>query len=87
MANKDAAKKALRADARKAERNSRRKRVMKEAEKSVRRLAATGKTKEAQEILPKAYKAIDKAAKSGVIKRNAASRKKSRLTKAVNKSS
>ena len=34
---------------------------------------------EAQKMLPSAYKAIDKAAKRGVIKENTAARKKSRL--------
>lgn len=39
------------------------------------------KVKEDKTLLPQLYKAIDKAAKRGVIKKNAASRKKSRLTK------
>ncbi|MFY9461920.1 MAG: 30S ribosomal protein S20, partial [Candidatus Sungiibacteriota bacterium] len=34
---------------------------------------------------PKAYKALDKAAKTGVIKKNAAARKKSRLMKSIRK--
>jgi len=34
-----------------------------------------------KELLPKYYKAVDKAAKKGIIKKNTASRKKSRLTK------
>lgn len=38
---------------------------------------------EAEKSLAAAYKAIDKAAKGGVIKKNAASRKKSRLAKAI----
>ncbi|KKT08311.1 MAG: 30S ribosomal protein S20, partial [Candidatus Nomurabacteria bacterium GW2011_GWB1_43_20] len=36
-------------------------------------------------LLSKAYKAIDKAAKGNTIKKNAASRKKSRLAKAIKK--
>jgi small subunit ribosomal protein S20 len=56
---------------------------MKESVKDVRDLASSGKTKEAEEKLPTAYKAIDKAAKRGVIKKNNADRKKSRLTKFV----
>ena len=36
---------------------------------------------EAEKSLPELYKAIDKAAKRGVIKKNTASRKKSRLAK------
>jgi len=42
---------------------------------------------EALKLLPQAYKVIDKAAKTGVIKKNNAARKKSRLTKLVSKSS
>jgi len=44
-------------------------------------LVKEGKTKEAKNLLPKYYKAVDKAAKVGVIKRNTADRKKSRVTK------
>lgn len=39
---------------------------------------------EAEKILPKIYKAIDKAAKRGVIKKNSASRRKSRIMKKIN---
>ena len=58
---------------------------MKRAMKSVQKLIETKKTKEAQVSLAAAYKAIDKAAKRGVIKANTAARKKSRLARAVNK--
>ncbi len=63
--------------------NVRRNRAMKDAVKEVRQLAGAGKAAEALALLPKAYQAIDKAAKRGVIKPNAAARKKSRLTKAL----
>jgi small subunit ribosomal protein S20 len=39
-----------------------------------------GDSKKAEELLPTAYKAIDKAEKRGVIKKNTAARKKSRLS-------
>lgn len=43
-----------------------------------------GKSKEElKKMLPEIYKAIDKAAKIGVIKKNTASRKKSRITKKI----
>ena len=61
----------------------RRARAMKDAVKEVRKLATSGKLKEAAALLPAAYKAIDKAAKRGVIKDNTAGRKKSGLTKLV----
>jgi small subunit ribosomal protein S20 len=80
-----AAKKAMRADAKKAVFNLRRKRTMKTAEKKIGEFILHKKTKEAQEALPKTYKAIDKAAKRGLIKKNTASRKKSRLAQAIKK--
>ncbi len=79
------AKKALRSSARKQVFNLRRKRAMKEVVKKAQKLISTGKTKEAQDILPQAYKAIDKAVKRGIIKKNNASRKKSRLSAAIKK--
>ncbi len=59
------------------------KRRMKRIVKEIRELISENKKKEAQKLLPKAYKIIDKAAKRGIIKENTASRKKSRLTKAT----
>lgn len=58
---------------------------MKKLVKEVRILASQKKTQEAQGLLPKVYQILDKAAKAGVIKKNMASRKKSRLTKLVSK--
>ncbi|TSD03151.1 MAG: hypothetical protein Athens071416_212 [Parcubacteria group bacterium Athens0714_16] len=54
---------------------------MKFVVKEYKKLIAEKKTKEAEKLLPSVYKEIDKAAKRGVIKKNAASRKKSRITK------
>ena len=78
-----AAKKSVRADAKKAVFNLRRKRAMKAAEKEIKEFILHKKTKEAKSALPKVYKAIDKAAKRGVLKKNTASRKKSRLARAI----
>jgi small subunit ribosomal protein S20 len=83
MPNLKAAKKSLRADAKKRVHNLRRKREMKDIEKEVRTLASKGEN--SPEALSKAFKAIDKAAKNGVIKKNTAARKKSRLSKALAK--
>ena len=74
------AKKALRASERKKVFNIRRKSTMKDVTKSVDKAVLAGDTKKAEELLPAAYKAIDKAAKRGVIKPNTAARKKSRLS-------
>ncbi len=53
----------------------------------IKKLITEGKAKEAGELMPTAYKAIDKAAKRGIIKENTASRKKSRLSAAVKRTS
>lgn len=74
------AHKALRSSKRKHVFNVRRKTTMNDSVKKLRKLAEAGKKEEAQKMLPAAYKAIDKAAKKGVIKKNTAARKKSRLS-------
>lgn len=75
------AKKANRTSARKRVFNTRKKRTMKDAVHETEKLVAAGKHEAAVKSLPAAYKAIDKAAKTNVIKANAAARMKSRLTK------
>jgi small subunit ribosomal protein S20 len=82
MAITKSAKKAHRASLKKRVFNIRRKRVMTDTTKVVRKAIATD-PKKASENLAAAYQAIDKAAKRGVIKKNAASRKKSRLALAI----
>jgi len=77
------AKKALRASEKKKVFNTRRKRSIKEVVKKIEKLVKEGKGKEAKEELPKAYKALDKAAKMNTLKKNMVSRKKSRLSKAI----
>lgn len=79
------AQKAHRASLRKRVFNLRRKREMFEVVKDVRKHIAAGNKEEAQKLMPTAYKAIDKAAKRGVIKENTAARKKSRLVAALKK--
>jgi small subunit ribosomal protein S20 len=58
---------------------------MKSLIKDMKALVVAKKTKEAQEMLPKVYQILDKAAKVGIIKKNNASRRKSRLTKMIDK--
>ena len=82
MAITASAKKAHRASLKKHVFNIRRKRALTETTKTVKKLISTD-TKEAAKALGAAYKAIDKAAKRGVIKKNTASRKKSRLALAI----
>lgn len=75
------AKKALRQSLRRRVRNLVYKNKMKDLIKETRGLVSQKKIKEAKELLPQVYKILDKAAKVGVIKKNTASRKKSRITK------
>jgi small subunit ribosomal protein S20 len=82
MAITTSAKKAHRASLKKHVFNVRRKRVLTDTTKLVKKTMATD-AKAARESLSVAYKAIDKAAKRGIIKKNTASRKKSRLAQAV----
>lgn len=70
------AKKALRQSKKRRAKNIKRKKAMKDIVKKV---------KKDPNFLSQAYKTIDKAAKAGTIKKRAASRKKSRLTKLINK--
>jgi small subunit ribosomal protein S20 len=74
------AEKALRGSKRKQVFNLRRKTAMKDVTKDVVKAVAAGDVAKAKELLPKAYQAIDKAAKRGVIRDNTAARKKSRLS-------
>ena len=76
------AKKAIRGSLRKKGFNDRRKRLMKEIIKKIEKAVKTDKN-EALKIMPSAFQAIDKAAKSGVIKKNNAANKKSRLSRLV----
>lgn len=85
MAITKSAKRAIRGSEKKKVYNDRRKKAMNEFVKEVKTLTATKNKKAAQEALSKAYKAIDKAAKTNLIKKNTASRKKSRLAKAIKK--
>ena len=65
----------------------RKKKNIKKAFKKIRRFLDEKKIKEAKSILPQIYKLLDKAAKTGLIKKNTAARKKSRITKLISKSS
>lgn len=65
--------------------NMRRASTMKESVKAVRLDISKNSKAEAQAKLKEAFKALDKAAKRGVIKKGQADRKKSRLAKAIAK--
>ncbi len=74
------AKKALRQTGRRRARNLDRQKKIKETLREFKKLVVAGKTEEAKNFLPKVYKALDKVAKTGYIKKNKANRLKSRLT-------
>lgn len=74
------AKKAIRGSARKKAVNDRRVKAMRDLLKKIEKVAKKDKG-EALKMLSGAFAAIDKAAKGGVIKKNNAARKKSRLAR------
>ena len=85
MAITKSAKKALRQNKTRRARNIQRKKKTKNLLKQAQVLLKENKKEEAKKLLPQIYKALDKTAKTGVIKKNNASRKKSRITKLINK--
>ncbi len=80
------AKKALRSSKRKAGFNSNKKELIKKAIKQVKKLVFEKKIKEARTFFPQVQKILDKSVKTGLIKKNAAARKKSRLSALIKKS-
>lgn len=74
------AKKALRSGARKRVYNLRRKNSIDKAVKNLKKLIEDKNKDEAKKALSSVYQALDKATKTGLIKVNTASRKKSRFS-------
>ena len=83
MAITRSAKKALRSSARKRIFNLRRRDAAFRTSKAFLKAAAAGDRTKAEKLLPAAYRAIDKAMKRGVMKKNTAARKKSQLALAL----
>jgi len=79
------AQKALRQNKRRRARNLKQSRSLKDEIKTFKKLVAGKDKKGANDVLSKVYKALDKAAKTNLIKKNTAARLKSRLTKTINK--
>lgn len=86
MPNTKSAEKALRQSEKRRVHNQNQKNAYKAALKEVRRLITAGNPKEAAQVLPRLMQKLDKAAKTGVIKKNKASRLKSNAAKALAKS-
>lgn len=81
------AKKALRQNETRYERNTKKKQAYKKAVTGLRKLIAAKKMEDAAKALPSVFKALDKAAKTKVIEKNKASRLKSRLAQLIKRSS
>lgn len=79
------AKKALRQSLRRRARNIQKKKKIKNLLKEVKSLVSQKKVEEAKKLLPQVYKILDKAAKTDLIKKNTADRRKSRITKLIEK--
>ena len=77
------AKKALRQSKKRRAKNIRALKSIRKLLKETEVLVLEKKTDKLKEVLPKVYKALDKAAKTGLIKKNTVARKKSRITKAM----
>jgi len=78
-------KKALRQSITRRKRNIKRKDAIKSVTKEIKKLLTNNKKKEALGLIPSAYKAIDKAVKRKILKKNTAGRKKSLLAKITSK--
>ncbi len=87
MAITKSAKKAIRQNKTRRARNLVYINKVKKLVKEAKAFVMQKKTKEAQDLLPKVFQALDKAAKVGIIKKNNASRHKSRMAKIVDKAS
>ena len=85
MANTVSALKRVRVTERRTSINRTRKTRLRHGIRAMRRLLETKDVKAATELVPKTYSLIDRAAKWGIIKKNAADRYKSRLTVSVGK--
>lgn len=74
----------VKTDAERRAKNAAEKSAVRTAAKKVEAQVAEGQKAEAEVTLKKASSLLDKAAQSGVISKNAAARKKSKLAKKVN---
>ena len=79
------AKKALRGSQRKRVFNLHKKDLLNKTIKQVKKLVANKQVKEAKALMPQVQKIIDKSSKTGLIKKNTASRKKSRMVAMLKK--
>ena len=74
------AKKALRSSKRKRRFNITKKELINKTLKQLKKLVSEKKIKEAQAMMSQVQKILDKSVKTGLLKKNTASRKKSRIS-------
>lgn len=86
MPNIKSSERSVKTDAQRRAQNFSTRSAVKTISRKVAESVAGGKIEEAKVLLPKANSTIDKAASKGVIHKNAAARKKSRLAKKLNAS-
>lgn len=86
MPNIKSAKKRMRQNTKRRARNRAKKTAIRTCEKKIRKLTQEKNLDKAKETLGVFYSLLDKAAKTNLIHKNTASRKKSRLTQLVKKS-
>jgi small subunit ribosomal protein S20 len=79
------AKKALRNSQRKQEFNTNKKELLNKAFKKLKKFVADKNIKDATKFMPEVQSIIDKSVKTGLLKKNTAARKKSRLTAMIKK--
>lgn len=79
------AKKALRGSQKKRLFNHKKKELLSKAVKQIKKLVGEKKVKEATAFMPQVQKILDKSVKTGLIKKNTASRKKSRISAMIKK--
>ncbi|MDO8486126.1 MAG: 30S ribosomal protein S20 [Candidatus Staskawiczbacteria bacterium] len=87
MAITKSAKKSIRQTKKRKAQNLVYKNKIKNLIKEARALVLQKKTNDAKKLLPAIYEILDKSAKVGVIKKNTASRRKSRMAKLLDKNS
>lgn len=85
MPNIKSAKKRMRQSIKRTARNRVRKEKLKKAVKAYKSTLATGENQAVAEELKKVSKAIDKAKVKGILHKNTANRRKSRLARAANR--
>lgn len=87
MANTKSAKQAVKVQEKRRVRNLAVRSSVKTAIKKAKENITTGKETEAKELLTKAYSALDKAVAKGIVHRNQANNKKSKLALKLNQAS